>query len=40
LSELARRGEVKRESVREAIDRYDLNNVNAAPTVEAAGGAE
>jgi hypothetical protein len=26
--------------VREAIDRYDLSNVNAAPTVEAAGGAE
>ena len=40
LSELARRGEVKRESVREAIDRYDLSNVNAAPVVEAAGGAE
>ena len=40
LSELARRGEVKRESVREAIDRYDLGNVNAAPTVEAAGGSE
>ena len=40
LSELARRGEVKRESVREAIDKYDLGNVNAAPTVEAAGGAE
>jgi pyruvate dehydrogenase E1 component len=39
LSELARRGEVKRESVREAIDRYDLGNVNAAPTMEAAGGA-
>jgi pyruvate dehydrogenase E1 component len=40
LSELARRGEVKRESVREAIDRYDLGNVNAAPIVEAAGGSE
>jgi pyruvate dehydrogenase E1 component len=40
LSELARRGEVKRESVREAIDRYDLSNVRAAPVVEAAGGAE
>jgi pyruvate dehydrogenase E1 component len=40
LSELARRGEIKRESVREAIDRYDLSNVNAGPTVEAAGGAE
>jgi pyruvate dehydrogenase E1 component len=40
LSELARRGEVKPETVREAIDRYDLNNINAAPTVEAAGGAE
>jgi DNA-binding winged helix-turn-helix (wHTH) protein len=40
LGELARRGEVKRESVREAIDRYDLGNVNAAPAVEAAGGAE
>jgi pyruvate dehydrogenase E1 component len=40
LAELARRGEVKRESVREAIDRYDLGNVNAGPTVEAAGGSE
>jgi pyruvate dehydrogenase E1 component len=40
LSELARRGEIKRESVREAIDRYELSNVNAAPAVEAAGGAE
>jgi pyruvate dehydrogenase E1 component len=40
LVELARRGEIKRESVREAIDRYDLSNINAAPVVEAAGGAE
>jgi len=40
LGELARRGEVKRESVRDAIDRYDLANINAAPVVEATGGAE
>ncbi|MGZ4589187.1 MAG: transketolase-like TK C-terminal-containing protein, partial [Actinomycetes bacterium] len=40
LSELARRGEVKRETVREAIDRYQLGDVNAAPATETAGGAE
>jgi pyruvate dehydrogenase E1 component len=40
LGELVRRGEVKPEATREAIDRYRLADVTAAPTVEAAGGAE
>ncbi|MDQ1664558.1 MAG: pyruvate dehydrogenase component, partial [Actinomycetota bacterium] len=40
LSELARRGEIKRETVREAIDRYQLGDVKAAPVAEAEGGAE
>ena len=38
--ELAKRGEVKPEAMREAIDRYQLADVNAAPTAEAEGGAE
>ena len=40
LAALAKRGDVKPEMVREAIDRYRLADVNAAPTDEAAGGAE
>jgi pyruvate dehydrogenase E1 component len=40
LAELARRGEVKREAVREAIDRYQLDDVTAAPATETEGGAE
>jgi pyruvate dehydrogenase E1 component len=40
LAELARRGEIKRETVREAIDRYQLADVTAAPTGETEGGAE
>jgi pyruvate dehydrogenase E1 component len=40
LSELARRGEVKRETAREAIDRYQLGDVTAPPAGETAGGAE
>ncbi len=40
LSELARRGEVKRETLREAIDRYRLGDVTAAPATETEGGAE
>ncbi len=40
LGELARRGEIKREVIREAIDRYQLADVNAAPTGETEGGAE
>jgi pyruvate dehydrogenase E1 component len=40
LGELARRGEVKPEVMREAIDRYRLADVNAAPATEAEGGAE
>ncbi len=40
LGELAKRGEVKPEAMREAIDRYRLGDVNAAPTAEAEGGAE
>jgi pyruvate dehydrogenase E1 component len=40
LGELARRGEVKRELVREAIDRYQLDDVNAAPTAETEGSSE
>jgi len=40
LAALAKRGEVKPEVTREAIDRYRLGDVNAAPTAEAEGGAE
>ncbi len=40
LGELAKRGEAKPEAMREAIDRYRLGDVNAAPTAEAEGGAE
>jgi pyruvate dehydrogenase E1 component len=40
LGELVRRGEIKPEVTREAIDRYQLGDVTAAPAVEAAGGAE
>ena len=40
LGELAKRGEVKPETMREAIDRYQLADVNAAPTAESEGGAE
>ena len=40
LGELAKRGEVKPRGVREAIDRYQLADVNAAPTAETEGGAE
>ncbi len=40
LGELARRGEIKPEAMREAIDRYRLADVNAAPTAETEGGAE
>jgi pyruvate dehydrogenase E1 component len=37
LSDLARRGEVKPELVREALDRYRLEDVNATTAVEAGG---
>jgi pyruvate dehydrogenase E1 component len=40
LSELARRGEIKRETVREAIDRYRLEDVTAAPAGETEGSSE
>jgi pyruvate dehydrogenase E1 component len=40
LGELARRGEVKPETIGEAIERYQLADVNAAPTAETEGGAE
>jgi pyruvate dehydrogenase E1 component len=40
LGELVKRGEVKPEATREAIDRYRLHDVNAAPTAEPEGGAE
>ena len=40
LGELAKRGEVKPETMREAIDRYQLGDGNAAPTAESEGGAE
>jgi pyruvate dehydrogenase E1 component len=39
LSELARRGEIKRETVREAIDRYRLWDVTAAPPAETGGAS-
>jgi pyruvate dehydrogenase E1 component len=37
LSELARRGEVKRETIREALDRYNLTDVTATTATEAGG---
>jgi pyruvate dehydrogenase E1 component len=40
LGELAKRGDIKPEAMREAIDRYQLSDVNAAPTAETEGGAE
>ncbi len=40
LGELARRGEVKREVVREAIDRYQLGDVTAPPAGETEGSSE
>jgi pyruvate dehydrogenase E1 component len=40
LGALAKRGEVKPEVMREAIERYRLADVTAAPTAEAEGGAE
>ena len=40
LAELARRGEVKPETAREAIDRYRIWDVTAPPAGETEGGAE
>jgi pyruvate dehydrogenase E1 component len=40
LGSLAARGEVKPEAMREAIERYRLGDVTAAPETEAEGGAE
>jgi len=40
LGELARQGEIKPEAMREAIERYRLADVTAAPTAETEGGAE
>jgi pyruvate dehydrogenase E1 component len=40
LAELARRGEVKAETAREAIDRYRIWDVTAPPAGETEGGAE
>jgi pyruvate dehydrogenase E1 component len=40
LGELAKRGDIKPEAMREAIERYQLADVNAAPTAETEGGAE
>jgi pyruvate dehydrogenase E1 component len=40
LGELARRGEVKPEAMREAIDRYQLGDVTAAPAGETEGAGE
>ncbi len=40
LGELARRGEVKEEVVREAIDRYQLGDVTAPPAGETEGSSE
>ncbi len=37
LSDLARRGEVKPEAVRDALDRYKLHDVNATTAAEAGG---
>ncbi|MDQ1617342.1 MAG: pyruvate dehydrogenase component [Actinomycetota bacterium] len=40
LAELGRRGEVKQEAAREAIERYQLADVTAPPAGETEGGAE
>jgi pyruvate dehydrogenase E1 component len=40
LGELAKHGDIKPEAMREAIDRYQLSDVNAAPTAKTEGGAE
>jgi pyruvate dehydrogenase E1 component len=40
LGELAKRGDIKPETMREAIERYQLSDVNAAPTAETEGGSE
>nr|WP_218566375.1 pyruvate dehydrogenase (acetyl-transferring), homodimeric type [Vallicoccus soli] len=40
LAELARRGEVKREAPREAIERYRLHDVTAPPAGDSTGGSE
>jgi pyruvate dehydrogenase E1 component len=40
LGELAKRGDIKPEAMREAIERYQLADVTAAPTAETEGGAE
>jgi pyruvate dehydrogenase E1 component len=40
LGELARRGEVKREAMREAIERYRLDDVTAPPAGETEGSSE
>jgi pyruvate dehydrogenase E1 component len=40
LAELARRGEVKPEAAREAVERYRLSDVTAPPAGETEGGAE
>ncbi|MDP9396096.1 MAG: pyruvate dehydrogenase (acetyl-transferring), homodimeric type [Actinomycetota bacterium] len=40
LTELARRGEVKREVLRECIERYRLDDVSAAPVGETEGSSE
>ena len=40
LGELGRRGDIKPEAMREAIERYRLADVTAAPTAETEGGAE
>jgi hypothetical protein len=40
LGELVRRGEVKPRATREAIDRYQLGDVTAAPHRRGRGGAE
>jgi pyruvate dehydrogenase E1 component len=40
LGELAKRGDIKPEAMREAIERYQLGDVNAAPTAETEGGSE
>ena len=37
LSDLSRRGEIKPEIVREALDRYRLSDVTATTAVEAGG---
>ena len=40
LAQLARRGEVKPETAREAIDRYRIWDVTAPPAGQTEGGAE